>query len=65
MEELKVAILREVSKLGETMHNIYEEIFTVHKEVVHLHGLQQQCKYFFKTLMNVQDAIVVVHEWSM
>jgi len=27
--------------------------------------MQQKCKYFFKTLRNVEASIVVVHEWSM
>lgn len=58
-------ILGEVSTLGETMHNLYEDLVTMNKVVVHLHGLQQKYKYFFKTLRNLQVAIVIVHEWSM
>lgn len=44
------------------MQNIYEETFTMHKAFVHLHGLQQQCKDFVKTLRNVKTAMVVMHE---
>lgn len=37
----------------------------MHKEVIHMHGLQVKCKYFVKTLRNVQAAITFVHEWSI
>lgn len=40
VEELKAAILGKVSTLEETMQNLYEELIIMHKEVVHLHGLQ-------------------------
>ena len=53
LEEMKAAILNEVSTLGETMQDLHEELITVHKAVVHVLGLQQQCKDFVKTLKNV------------
>lgn len=62
---MKALILGEVLTLEEAMHNLYDELVTMHKEFVHLHALQQQCKYFVKTLRNVQDAITVVHGCSM
>ena len=62
---MKETILGEVSTLGETMQDIYEELVTVHKEVVRMLGLQQHCKDIFKTLINVQAAIVAIHEWTM
>lgn len=37
----------------------------MHKAIVQLHGLQQKCKYFVKTLMYVQVAIADVNEWLM
>lgn len=40
LEEMRAMILGEVSKLGETMWDLYEELITIHKVVVHLHGLQ-------------------------
>lgn len=65
MEEMRVEILSEVLTLVETMQNLYEELVTMHKGVVHLHGLQQQWKDFFKTLRNVKTAIIIMHEWMM
>lgn len=62
---MKVVILNEVSKLGETMQDLYEEPFTMHKEVVCVLALQPQCKDFVKTLKNVQVAITHMHEWIM
>jgi len=47
------------------MQDIYEEPFTMHKEVVCVLVLQPQCKDFVKTLKNVQVAITDVHEWTM
>jgi len=53
LEEIRAMILAEVSTLGETMQNLYEEFVRIHKEVVHLHGLHQKRKYFVKTLKNM------------
>lgn len=47
------------------MHNIYEELVTMHKVVVHLHDLKHNCKYYMKTLRVVQSSIVSVHECLM
>lgn len=63
LEKIKANILGEVSTLGDTMKNLYEELVTVHKEVVHLHCLQQKCKYQIKTLNIVQTSISIMHEW--
>ena len=60
---MRATILGEVSTLGETMRDLYEELITIHKAVVHLHDLQQHSRDFVKS--NVQAAIVVVHEWTM
>jgi len=38
---MKATTLGEVLTLGKTMQNLYQEFFTMHKEIVHLHGLQQ------------------------
>lgn len=65
VEEMKAMIVSEVSTLGETMLNLYEELVSMHREFFHAHGLQKQCKYFFKVLMNMQVSITSVHEWSM
>ena len=54
---MRATILGEVSTLGETMQDLYEELITIHKAVVHLHGLQQQSRYFAKTLKNVKVTI--------
>lgn len=58
-------IVNEVSTLGETVRDLYEEIFTMHKAVVCMLSLQKQFKYFVKTLRNVQATIIVMHEWTM
>lgn len=58
-------ILYEVSTLGETMQNLYDVFVTIHKAVVHLHGLQQKRKEFVKALKNIQDSITYVQEWKM
>lgn len=42
-------ILGELSRLGDTMWDLYEELITIHA-VVHLDGLQQQKEIFVKTL---------------
>lgn len=47
------------------MQDLYEEPFTMHKEVVCVLVLLQQCKDFVKNLKNVQVAIMDVHEWTM
>lgn len=65
LEEMRESILGELSTHVETMLNIYEEIVTMHKEIVHLHGLQQHCKYTVKTLRNVQATIAIMHEFLM
>ena len=58
-------ILVEVSTLGETMRKLYDGFITIHKAVVHFHGLQQQRKEFVKTLKNIQASIAYVQEWTM
>ena len=39
LEEMRESILGELWTHVETMPNFYEEIVTMHKEIVHLHGL--------------------------
>ena len=39
LEETRATILGEVSTLGETMGNVYEELMAVHKAIFHLRGL--------------------------
>lgn len=58
-------ILVEVSLLGETMWMLYEGFSSVHKEVFHFHGLQQERKDFIKTLENMQVSISYVQEGTM
>lgn len=65
LEEIMAMILGEVLTLGETIWNLYKELVTMLKEVVHFHGLQQKCKYFSKTLRNAKFVTTVMHEWSM
>jgi len=65
MEELKETIFGEVSKLGETMWSLYEDVVTMHKEVVLLHDMQQKCKDIVKALKSVHTTITVVCEHSM
>lgn len=65
LEEMTVAILSEVLTLGETMRHLYEEHVTMHKVVLHMHGLKKQCKYFVRTLRSVQASIVVMHHQIM
>jgi len=62
---MRAVILGEVSTIGETMRDLYEELITIHKAVVHLHGLQQQSRYFAKALKNVQVSIAAMQEWTM
>lgn len=45
------------------MQELYENLITIRKAIVHLHGLQKQSKDFVKR--NVKARIVVVHEWTM
>lgn len=45
------------------MQNPYEEIITIHRAFIQLHGLQQQRRDFVKS--DVQDAIVTMKEWKM
>lgn len=47
------------------MWKLYEGFVTVHKEVVRLHGPQQQSKESFKTLKNIQAFITYMQEWTM
>lgn len=65
LEEMREKILSEVLTLGETMQNLHEDLVTVHKAIVCLHGLQQQSKDFVKTLRNVQDVITYMQEQTM
>ena len=58
--EMKTMILVEVSTLGDTMQKLYDRFLTVHKAVVHVHGLQQQSKEFVQTLKNIHDTITHV-----
>lgn len=44
LEELKASLLGEVLVLGENMLRLYEELVTIHKAIVFLHGMQQKCK---------------------
>ena len=62
---MTAAILVEVSTLGETMWKIYDRFVTIHKAIIHLHGLQRQSKEFVKTLKNIQVVITYVQEWTM
>lgn len=45
------------------MQDLYEELITIHKAIIHFHGLQQQIRDFFK--WNVQATIFIVQEWTM
>ena len=47
------------------MQNLYDGFITVHKEVVHVHGLQQQSNKFVQTLKKMHAAITHVQEWTM
>lgn len=62
---MRAATLAEVSTLEETMQKPYDWFVTVHKEVVHFHGLQHKRKEFVKILKNIQDVIAYVQEWTM
>ena len=58
--EMRTPILAKVLALGETMWNLYDRFFIVHKEFFLLHGLQQWSKDLVKTLKNIHDAITYV-----
>ena len=47
------------------MKKLYDRIFTMHKVVVHVHGLQQQSKKFVQTLRCIHATIAHVQEWTM
>ena len=62
---MRAVILVEVSTLGDIMRDLYEELVTVHKEIICLHDLQRQSREFVKILRNVQVSIDVMHDWTM
>lgn len=65
LKEMKATILGDKSTLGDIIENLYEEHVTMHKDIVHMHGLQQKCKDIVKMLRNVKSTIVFMHEWSI
>lgn len=62
---MRIMILAEVSTLCGTMQKFYDGFVTVHKSVVHVHGLQQWSKEFFQTLKNINASITHVQEWTI
>lgn len=48
LEEMRATTLGEVSTLGETMRDLYEELITIHKAVVHLHGCSNRAVTLLK-----------------
>ncbi len=65
MVEMRKFILVIVSKLETTMRKLYDELFTMHKEVFRVHVLQQRSKEFVQTLRNIHATITHVEEWKM
>jgi len=65
LEELKATILGEVSTLGETMWGLCGELVTMHKVVVHLHGMQHKCKDSAKVLNAFHTTITAMHKLLM
>ena len=61
---MKKVILAEVSSLERVMQRLYDR-FTVHKEVVHLHGHQQCYIKITYTLIDIHATIDYVHTWTM
>lgn len=62
---MRATIHTKVSTLGGTTQKIYDKLVTIHKEVVCLHGLQQQSIQFVKNTKNIQASIPYVKVWTM
>lgn len=62
MGEMRASILSKVATLRVTMWKLYDRFSTMHKEIVHFHGLQQDRKEFVKTLKNIEALISYVQE---
>jgi len=59
---MRTTILAKVSTLGDTMQTLYDRFVNVHKELLRVHGLQQQSKEFIQTLKNIHAVIAYVQE---
>jgi len=42
MKEIQETIYGEIQALGDTMRHIYEELVTLHKEIVPLHDMKRK-----------------------
>lgn len=62
---MRKVILVEVSTPETTMWKLYDKFVTVHKEVVHLYGFQQQSTNIVQTFKGINTAITHVYEWTM
>lgn len=64
-EELRIAILDEVSSLEAVMQILYSRFVTMHKSVVHLNGWQQHCARRARILSNFHIVVDRMQTWTM
>jgi len=62
MAETRKSIPAEVSTPETTMQKHYDEFVTLHKEVVHIYGFQQQCIKIVQTPKDIHVVIAHVQE---
>lgn len=64
-EELKKAILDELSSLEITTRMLYSKFGIMHKEIVHLKNWQQRCARRARILSNLHIAIDCMQTWTV